>query len=72
MILPFLLLFIFYVDIFNIMESEDKVKSLNDAIKISDHNAIYNVSKQLLKQYPEDTDYLNCFILSALKLSKGE
>jgi len=54
------------------MQSEDKIKLLNDAIKISEHSTIYQHSKQLLKEQPDDLVYQQCFILSAIKIGKHE
>ena len=54
------------------MQSEDKIKCLADAIKISDHSAIYEHSKHLLKEHPDDIEYQQCHILSAIKLNRNE
>jgi signal recognition particle subunit SRP72 len=54
------------------MQSEDRVKALNDAIKRSDHQEIYDCAKLLLKESPEDLDYQQCFILAAIKLGRPE
>ena len=54
------------------MQGEDKLKGLSDAIKVSDHNAIYNFSKELLKEQPDDLDFQQCYILSSIKLGRAE
>jgi predicted Zn-dependent protease len=54
------------------MQSEDKLKLLSDAIKISDHPTIYQHSKHLLREQPEDLLFQQCFILSAIKTGKHE
>lgn len=52
--------------------SEDKVKALSEAIKREDHNEIYEFSKQLLKDHPEDLEYQQCFIISSIKISLAD
>jgi hypothetical protein len=51
---------------------EYKLKSLVDAIKREDHNEIYEFSKDLLKDSPDDVEYQQCFIISSLKISLGD
>jgi predicted metal-dependent hydrolase len=51
------------------MASEEIIKSLQEAIKKDDHNEVYEYSKMLLKESPEDEDYLQTFIISALKIN---
>lgn len=51
---------------------EYKLKSLVEAIKREDHNEIYEFSKELLKDNPDDPEYQHCFIISSLKISLGD
>lgn len=51
---------------------EYKLKSLIDAIKRDDHNEIYEFSKELLKENPDDVEYQQCFIISSLKISLAD
>ncbi len=51
--------------------NEERIKALSEAIKRSDHKEIYELSKQLLKDSPEDIEYQQCFILASLKMSLG-
>lgn len=53
------------------LSTEDKIKSLSEAIKRSDDNEIYSLAKQLLKDNPDDLEYQQCLITSSLKLSLG-
>lgn len=50
----------------------DHVKLLHEAIKRDDHNEVYEYSKMLLKEYPEDIEYLQCFIISSLRISLAD
>lgn len=51
--------------------TEDRIKSLGEAIQRADDNEIYSLSKQLLKENPDDIDYQQCFIIASLKMSQG-
>lgn len=51
---------------------EYKLKSLVDAIKREDHNEIYEFSKDLLKDNPDDVEYQQCFIISSLRISLAD
>lgn len=48
------------------------MKCLSNAINTSDHIAVYESSRLLLRDRPEDVQYQQCFILSSIKLSRSE
>ena len=50
--------------------TEDRIKSLAEAIKRADDNEINSLSKQLLKENPDDIEYQQCFVISSLKMGQ--
>ena len=51
--------------------TEDRIKSLAEAIKRADDNEINSLSKQLLKENPDDIEYQQCFVISLLKMGQA-
>lgn len=45
------------------------MKNLQEAVKKDDHNEVYEYSKILVKQFPDDEDYLQCLVISSLKIN---
>lgn len=52
--------------------TDDTIKALNEAVKTSDHKKIYEFSKELLKDKPNDVEYQQCFALAALRVGKKD
>ena len=51
-------------------DTQDTVKSLDQAINKDDLPQIYDLSSSLLKQFPNDSEYKLCYAISAIKLKK--
>ena len=54
------------------VSSEERVNGLVEAVAREDHNEVYEFSKQLLRDYPDDPEYAHCFILSSLRIGVGD
>lgn len=50
--------------------TQDTVKTLEQAITKDDSAQIYDLSSSLLKQFPNDSEYKLCYAISAIKLKK--
>lgn len=50
--------------------TQETVKSLDQAISKDDSAQIYELSSLLLKQFPNDSEYKLCYAISAIKLKK--
>ena len=51
------------------VNADDAIKSLHEAVKKDDHNEVYEYSKVLVKQFPDDDEYQQCLVISSLKIN---